>query len=78
MDPVVAGLGLDTCWIEGTQSKAIDHFIHLIEGLVGMGIILFLHLQDIIIVIIIIILIGGVHTFPKSSINPIPRHSMER
>jgi len=76
MEPIVACLDQDTSWIEGTQSEVVDHWTHLIGGLICMGITLVPHPGDII--IIVIIFIGGVSTYLRNSRNSSSLHLMER
>jgi len=57
MELMVAGLTSDKILINGTQLEVADHWIHLIGGLLCMGIILVPHLGDIITIIIVIILV---------------------
>lgn len=79
MGHMALGINQDTSWIEKTQSDMAYFWIHMIEGVVLMDLILVLVLRDIIFVTAIIV-IGGVTSsiFQKSSRNPRFLHLVDK
>ena len=67
METMVEDLGSNTDYIERKQLEVAYHWIHVIGGLVCMGIILVPDQGDVIIIITVIIIIGGGSIFQRSS-----------